>query len=40
MFKTVKRFFEEVSSEGQRIENNLRKAKDEYRNDSSSYMNF
>ncbi|MGP3778117.1 hypothetical protein ACTWKD_04715 [Halanaerobium saccharolyticum] len=40
MFETVKRFFEEVSSEGQRIENNLRKVKDEYRNDSSSYMNF
>ena len=40
MFKTLKRFFNEVSSEGQRIENNLRKAKEEYRNENSSYMNF
>ncbi|PUU89723.1 hypothetical protein [Halanaerobium sp.] len=40
MFKTLKRFFNEVSSEGQRIESNLRKAKEEYRNENSSYMNF
>ena len=40
MLKTVKRFFNEVSSEGQRIENNLREVKDQYRNKNNSYMQF
>ncbi|RAK07888.1 hypothetical protein C8C77_10964 [Halanaerobium saccharolyticum] len=41
MFERVKRFFSEVNSEGQRIENNLREVKDQYRsNDDSSYMQF
>ena len=41
MLKRVKRFLNEVSSEGQRIENNLREVKDQYRNNNnSSYMQF
>ncbi|TDO84635.1 hypothetical protein DFR79_12046 [Halanaerobium saccharolyticum] len=41
MFEKVKRFFNEVNSEGQRIENNLREVKDQYRNnENSSYMQF
>ncbi|MFP4199570.1 MULTISPECIES: hypothetical protein [Halanaerobium] len=41
MFKRVIRFFDEVSSEGQRIENNLREVKEQYRNENtSSYMQF
>lgn len=40
MLKQMMRFFNEVSSEGQRIENNLREVKEEYRNDDINYMNF
>ena len=40
MFDSVKRFFNEVSTEGRRIEKNLREVKNEYSNDEMNYINF
>ncbi|SFL70191.1 hypothetical protein [Halanaerobium salsuginis] len=41
MLKRMIHFIDEVASEGKRIENNLRKVKNEYRNDEyNGYMNF
>lgn len=41
MFNKIINFFDEVSTEGRRIENNLRQVKDQYDNqDTSTFMQY
>jgi len=41
MFKRIINFFDELSTEGRRIENNLREVKNQYDNqDTSTFMQY